>query len=197
LEEIGRVLRNDGALYIAVPDASTVTDRLYRFLGKGGGHVNPFTSDVELARLIERIVGCRHVATKTLCSSLSFLNRYNAKGQRPRRLLLFGGGYEWTLFLYIWFSRRWDSIFRTRTSVYGWAFYFGDVGDCLDIGIQGNVCIRCGSGHPMSALVPRRVWRIAPSFRVYVCPTCQAQNPFVSDDMLRHLSIGVTYSARS
>ena len=44
LAEIGRVLKPSGALYIAVPDASTFCDRLYRWLARGGGHVNPFTS---------------------------------------------------------------------------------------------------------------------------------------------------------
>ncbi len=42
--EITRVLRPNGFLYIAVPDASTPADRLYRWLGRGGGHVNAFTS---------------------------------------------------------------------------------------------------------------------------------------------------------
>ena len=44
LSEIGRVLARPGALFIAVPDASTFTDRLYRWLAKGGGHLNAFTS---------------------------------------------------------------------------------------------------------------------------------------------------------
>lgn len=30
LHEIGRVLRPDGALYVAAPDVTTLTDRLYR-----------------------------------------------------------------------------------------------------------------------------------------------------------------------
>src|SRR4051812_28612579 len=38
VREIGRVLRPDAALYIAVPDSTTLTDRIYRWLGKGGGH---------------------------------------------------------------------------------------------------------------------------------------------------------------
>lgn len=44
LGEIGRVLAPAGALYIAVPDATTFTDRLYRWLARGGGHVNRFSS---------------------------------------------------------------------------------------------------------------------------------------------------------
>ena len=74
LSEIGRVLRRDGSLFIAVPDSSTVTDRLYRWLAKGGGHVNGFTSAAELALRIERATGLPHAGTRLLYSSLSFLN---------------------------------------------------------------------------------------------------------------------------
>jgi len=40
LREIGRVIAPNGGLFVAVPDASTVTDKLYRWLATGGGHVN-------------------------------------------------------------------------------------------------------------------------------------------------------------
>src|SRR5262249_19978862 len=94
LNELGRVLRQDGSLFVSVPDASTLTDKLYRWLARGGGHVNAFTSSDELATTIERATGLRHVATRTLCSSLSFLNRRNSPHPRPRRLLLLGSGRE-------------------------------------------------------------------------------------------------------
>ena len=50
LKEMGRVVKPDGALYVAVPDAGTLTDRIYRWLGRGGGHVNPFHCAREVAR---------------------------------------------------------------------------------------------------------------------------------------------------
>src|SRR5205823_13010920 len=52
LSEIARVLGGGGALFVAVPDASSFTDKLYRWLAKGGGHVNLFTSATELAARI-------------------------------------------------------------------------------------------------------------------------------------------------
>ena len=79
LAEIGRVLKPTGALYIAVPDASTFSDRLYRLLARGGGHVNPFTFVSELARDIERATHLRHVDTRTLCTSFCYLNRSNPR----------------------------------------------------------------------------------------------------------------------
>src|SRR5215510_6680106 len=52
LLEIGRVIRRGGVLYIAVPDASTLTDRIYRWLARGGGHVNAFRSSEQIATLV-------------------------------------------------------------------------------------------------------------------------------------------------
>ena len=112
LHEIRRVIHPDGALYIAVPDASTVTDRLYRWLAGGGGHVNPFTDPEQVAALIEQATGLKHAATTTLCSSLSFLHHRNSPRPRPRRLHLLGNGSTASLLLYTWLSRRIDPILR-------------------------------------------------------------------------------------
>lgn len=177
LREVRRVVRPDGALFVAVPDATTLTDRLYRWLGKGGGHVNRFTSAEETERLIERGTGLRRVATRTLWSSLSFMNRRCAPRPLPRRLWLVGGGFEFLLFLYVWVSRRVDRWWGTRTGVYGWAFYFGGVEGPVDIAGWVNVCIRCGSGCPGARLAPRTA---IPGLKVYCCSRCGAKNPFCS-----------------
>lgn len=182
LREIGRVIRPSGSLFVAVPDASTLTDKLYRWLARGGGHVNAFTSPSETAAAIERATGLPHVATRLLCSSLSFLNRRNAPRPVPRRLLLLGAGYEWSLFLYAWLSRRLDQRLKTRTSIYGWAFYFGSIVEPIDTETWVNVCIRCGSGCSASLLVRQHLVR--PSFlglRIFRCPECDATNPFADD----------------
>src|ERR1700683_1126670 len=63
IAEIGRVVRRDGCLYVAVPDASTLSDRLYRWIFHGGGHVNPFRSAPELARIISESTGLPWVTT--------------------------------------------------------------------------------------------------------------------------------------
>jgi SAM-dependent methyltransferase len=180
LREIGRVIRPGGALYVAVPDASTLTDRLYRWLGRGGGHVNAFRSAAEVVGRVERATGLGHAASRTLCSSLSFLNRHVAPRPYPRRLMLLGGGFEWTLFLFVWLSRWMDRTFHTRLGVYGWAFYFGRRPAQIDLSVWQNVCIRCGAGHPAELLRERS--RVRPFLRwleVYACPICQALNPFI------------------
>src|ERR1700722_5397519 len=94
VSEIARVLDGSGLLYIAVPDASTFTDRVYRWLGRGGGHVNPFTDPAEVPHMITKASGLRHAGTRVLCTSLSFLNRRNMRSKAPRRLLLFANGNE-------------------------------------------------------------------------------------------------------
>jgi SAM-dependent methyltransferase len=185
LREIGRVIASDGCLFAAVPDASTLTDELYRWLAKGGGHVNAFLSPSGTAAVIERITGLRHVATRVLCSSLSFLNRRNSPLPRLRRLVFLGSGYEWSLFFYTWVSRRLDSLLNTRTSIYGWAFYFGNILEPIDTKTWVNVCIRCGSACAAASLIKQGLVRSSfVGLRIYRCPDCGATNPFADDTVV-------------
>jgi SAM-dependent methyltransferase len=177
LAEIGRVVKPDGALYVAVPDASTFCDRLYRWLGRGGGHVNPFTSAEALAQTIERATGLRHVKTRTLCTSLSYLNRKNFRTRPSRKLLFLGGGTEISLQVFAWFARLSDRLFGTRLKIYGWALYFGNV-SMPEEAAWTNVCIRCGSGASSAWLrqmdLVRRRWLM----QIYRCPRCGTANLF-------------------
>ncbi|HTS46389.1 MAG TPA: class I SAM-dependent methyltransferase, partial [Bryobacteraceae bacterium] len=127
LGEMRRVVKPGGALYVSVPDATTFCDRLYRWLARGGGHVNPFCSAHELAAKIEAATGLQHIGTRTLCTSLSFLNRHNAPKPRPRKLWLLGNGTEPSLRLINFLSRLSDRSLHTRLTVYGWALYFGNL----------------------------------------------------------------------
>ena len=176
LEEIGRAVKSSGALYVAVPDSSTLTDRLYRWLARDGGHVNRFTSARDLASTIEGATGLKHVATRPLCTSFSFLNRRNRRARPPRRLWLLGGGTEASLFLATYVLRLLDRFLGTRLSCYGWALYFGNAPDRLDSGCWTNVCVRCGSGHPSNRLV--RMRGFLPAYR---CPACGTLNLFTND----------------
>jgi SAM-dependent methyltransferase len=176
LEEIGRVVKPSGSLYVAVPDSSTLSDWLYRWAARGGGHVNRFTSARDLASIIERTTKLKHVATRPLCTSFSFLNRKNRRTRPPRRLWLVGGGTEISLFLATYILRLLDRFLGTRLSFYGWALYFGNAPDRLDSGCWTNVCIRCGSGHPSDRLLC--VLRFLPAYR---CPACGTLNLFTDD----------------
>ncbi len=181
LSEIGRVLKPTGALYVAVPDASTFCDRLYRWLARGGGHVNPFTSAQALADTIQRATRLPHVQTRTLYSSLSYLNRRNFRARGPRRLLLVGGGTEISLHLFSYFSRLSDRLFGTRLSIYGWALYFGSFAVRVEAEAWTNVCIRCGSGSQSEWLRHLNLVRKRFLLPVYRCPNCGTTNLFSED----------------
>ncbi len=176
--EMRRVLRPDGYLYIAVPDASTLADRVYRWLGRGGGHLNAFTRAGDVPRLFG---AGKPAATRLLYASFSFLNRKNFRTRAPRRLLLVGNGSEALLRAGTWLLRKLDAALGTRWSVYGWAYYFGEFPEgAPETEAAKNVCIRCGSGHPEAWLEARgaveRRW-FGPAR--YACPACGTRNYFV------------------
>jgi SAM-dependent methyltransferase len=188
LGEIGRVLNADGALYAAVPGSATLTDGLYRWLARGGGHVNQFPSPSGLIAAVERRTGLRHIATRPLYTSLSFLNRKNRVARAPRKLLLLGGGNETVLLVVNWLLRLADRFLKTRLGLYGWALYFGAVQEPIGSSVWANVCVRCGAGHPSELLISRGLVLRRGLLRRYRCPSCGAMNPFVHDESLRHLS---------
>jgi SAM-dependent methyltransferase len=172
LREVGRVVKRDGALYVAVPDASTLTDRIYRWLAKGGGHVNAFRTAQDVAAPVERLTGLPHRATHRLYSSLSFLNRRNRTAPAPRRMALFLNGSERYLAILMWVLRGIDRRLGTRLSVYGWEFHFGG-GPVPERGEAWiNVCVRCGSGFAVAYLRVKGVVRSV----AYRCPECGGFN---------------------
>ena len=183
LREIGRVASPEAAFYAAVPDATTVTDRLYRWLARGGGHVNAFRSSEALVRLVERTAGLPHAGSRLLYTSLSFLNSKNRRARAPRKLMLLGGGREWVLVLWNALFRTLDRLLGTRTAVYGWALYSGKVPVPVDTVGWVNACARCGSGHSLRRLSEEgRVRRVLGLVPAYHCPDCGARNLFFRGD---------------
>jgi SAM-dependent methyltransferase len=177
LREIGRVIRRGGVLYVAIPDAGTLTDRIYRWLARGGGHVNPFRSSVEVAKLVERLTGLPHRATAPLYSSLSFLNASNFTSRPPRKIALFAFGNERFLAIFAWVLRLVDSCFGWRLSHYGWRMHFGNYTPPERAENWINVCVRCGSGH--SEIFLKKKGAIPPlprRFDWYKCPECGGLN---------------------
>ncbi len=179
LREIARILKPAGILYVAVPDASTLSDRIYRWLGRGGGHVNPFRSPEEVINLIETSTGLPHRATRVLFTSLCFLNARNFTTRPPRRIILFANGNEACLAAFTWFLRALDRRFGRGLSRYGWCFYFGNVDLPKTLEPWINVCVRCGSGHSEDLLRKAGAVRPIPGiFDRYFCPDCGAPNRF-------------------
>ncbi len=194
LEEIGRVLKRPGKLYVAVPDSGTLTDRLYRWLARGGGHVNAFASADDLVGKIRARIPEPLAAVRPLCTSLSFLNPRNHPSRPPRKLWLLGGGNETVLVWLTYLLRAADRALHTRLALYGWALFFGEYAEPIRQDAWTNVCVRCGSGHPSDWLVGQGCVRKGILFgRRFACPDCGAVNRFTADEKYR--PAGVRHSA--
>lgn len=182
ISEIGRVVRRDGCLYVAVPDASTVTDRLYRWLFDGGGHVNAFRSAPDLARIISDTTGLAWVTTLVLHSSLLFLQGSRFDGRPPRGLRLIANGKSHSIAALTWWLRKFDNVFSTRTGVYGWALYFGHLPSAVEAREWRNVCVRCGHASSEARLLAESdVRRSFLLWRSYRCLQCGEWNLLTPD----------------
>jgi SAM-dependent methyltransferase len=183
LGEMGRVVRPDGSLFVAVPDASTFSDRLFRWVYQDdSGHINPFCSADALAADITRATGLKLNTARALYSSFEYLNRYYFPAGTSWRLRAVGNGNRRSIIALSYATRRFDRVFHTRTSAYGWAFYFGNIREQIEQGSWSNVCVGCGAGHPASGLLAsklvRRRWLF---FKAYSCPACGSLNLFTRD----------------
>ncbi len=187
VREIGRVIRRPhGVLYVAVPDAGTLSDRIYRWMGRGGGHVNAFLAPGDVTGLVERLTGLPTRSSRVLYSSLAFLNSRNLAGRPQLKSVLFAFGNEHFLAVFMWLLRKLDRRFQTRLSHYGWAFYFGAVEMPPTLEAWINVCVRCGSAAPLVFL--RETGAIPPRshyFQRYDCPSCGAWNLLIDDSAER------------
>jgi hypothetical protein len=168
-------------MYVAVPDASTISDRLFRWAYDGGGHVNPFCSAQRLADRLGQATGLKLVAVRDLYSSFEYLNRYYFPRGAPWGMRILGNGSRGSIMVLSYLMRVVDRAFGTRASAYGWAFYFGNVGEKVHTESWSNVCIGCGSGASANWLMAMghvHRWFV---FRSYECPACNARNLFTLD----------------
>ncbi|MGA3187663.1 MAG: class I SAM-dependent methyltransferase [Bryobacteraceae bacterium] len=179
IREIHRVLKPGSRLFVTVPDGRSFSDRLYRLLLCGGGHLQRFTFDGIVAD-IESGTGLHLAGWQQLSTSFIYVDRRNflpaphgpLPGPFPRRMRWLGHLPSWffagsRIFLNL-ATRLADRCFTTKFSRYGWALAFGPekVTPAEEAG-RLNVCMFCGAG-----LEPSE--RRAKLF--YRCPYCAGAN---------------------
>jgi SAM-dependent methyltransferase len=182
LDEIGRVLKPSGRLYVSIPNGYGFCDGVYRWTFEGGGHVNRFRRD-DLVRLVQSRVGVRLVQWQKLYSSFVYLHRVLPLLDSPppdlqvrlKRIAHLPRVFVKAAHrgLYVG-TRVMDRWFGTEWAIYGWALWFNrGTGPAIENPPYVNVCMYCGAGHPAES-VQRLQWRS------WVCPSCQGRNLFWS-----------------
>ena len=181
LGEIRRVLKAAGHLFVSVPDGMSFSDRLYRLLFCGGGHIQKFSLNSAVSA-IEAGTDLHLVARQELFSSFIFVDKRNfvlpasdpPDAPLPRRMRWLGRLPNWSfgvarIILNV-ATRLVDSCLNTHLARYGWALAFAQ--EVTPVQIEpgtSNVCMSCGSG------VDRIPVRRFPSL-FYRCPICSSLN---------------------
>ena len=174
LDEIRRVLKDSGRMYVSVPNGYGLCDGIYRWVFEGGDHVNRFRR-AELTRMVETKVGVRLVRWQKLYSSFAYLYRLKDLDRailpklppRLRRIARVPSRVTDSVQAALYVGTRFaDRVAGVDWPLYGWALYFDRAG----AGVEENppyvnVCLSCGSGHAAREL--SRYKRV-----FYRCPTC-------------------------
>jgi SAM-dependent methyltransferase len=181
IQEIRRVLRPEGRLFVTVPDGRSFSDRLYRLLLCGGGHLQRFTFE-NITVQIEAGTQLHLAGWKELATSFIFVKKRNfvpapqgsLPGPLPRRMRWLGMLPSWVfsgLRILLNLATRWtDRCFSTRLSRYGWALAFTpDKRSPQEEPESLNVCMFCGAGFDEEPAA-----RVARWF--YRCPYCAGVN---------------------
>jgi SAM-dependent methyltransferase len=182
LQEISRVLKRDGRLFISVPNGYGLCDGIYRYVFEGGDHVNRFRR-AQLIAMVEKTVGLRLTAWQKLYSSFAYLARVKdldptiipQLAPRLRRFARLPASVIAVLqgSLYVG-TRIADRIAGVDWALYGWALYFEGPRWEAERAHPNviredppfvNVCLHCGSGYAANEISRR--WKV-----LFRCPGC-------------------------
>ena len=185
LQEIDRVLKDRGLLWIAVPNGYSLDDSLYRLVYSGGGHVNRFTRE-GLINAVHELTRFRLKQEVDLFSSFIYLKKPTAEEAEhfpasARALYNMPENFNSAGVLAInAITRVADKVLGSRLSQYGWGFVFGSEDTSLPPihTAYFNVCSRCGSGIPASTLRDKCTKTIC-GMGFFQCPNCGQRNSFV------------------
>jgi SAM-dependent methyltransferase len=182
LQEISRVLKRDGRLFISVPNGYGLCDGIYRYVFEGGDHVNRFRR-AQLIAMVEKTAGLRLTAWQKLYSSFAYLARVKdldptiipQLAPRLRRFARLPASVIAVLqgSLYVG-TRIADRIAGVDWALYGWALYFEGPRWEAERAHPNviredppfvNVCLHCGSGYAANEISRR--WKV-----LFRCPGC-------------------------
>jgi SAM-dependent methyltransferase len=182
MREIGRVARPSARLFISVPEAASLSDRLYRLMLAGGGHFQRFTFR-NVVDLVQSEAHLRLTCWQNLYTSFNYVDKLNfvpapagrLPGPLPRRMRYLGqfpsAAFSLARFFLNVFVRLADRWFSSGLSRGGWALAFDESGSGpeQEPGMY-NVCMNCGCGFQVVELAP-----VGGFF--YRCPRCRVLNP--------------------
>jgi SAM-dependent methyltransferase len=184
LREIDRVLKDPGALYIAIPNGYGFVDALYRWIFSGGGHINRFS----FGRIVEDVqdnTTLRLAQSVSLFSSFIYLKKPapELKQHLPQSAHFLFHIPAWLRRIAIHslnaVTRLLDKFFGSDFSQYGWAFVFTRGQMAFDpLPSYFNVCWSCGSGNDARQLKGTGQVINKVGLRVYYCANCHARNIF-------------------
>jgi len=185
LQEIDRVLKDEGLLWIAVPNGYSLDDALYRFVYSGGGHVNRFTRG-GLINAVHELTRFRLKQEVDLFSSFIYLKKPTAEEYEhfpPSARVLYHMPEDFNtagVLAINALTRVADKVLGSRLSRYGWGFVFGSEDAALPPihTAYFNVCSRCGSGLPAAGLREGLTKTIL-GLGFFRCPNCGQKNSFV------------------
>ena len=186
LQEIDRILKDEGVLWIAVPDGYSFDDSLYRLVFSGGGHLNRFTREGLISAVHER-TRFRLKQEVDLFSSFIYLKKptageYEHFPPSARALFHLPDGFSSAgVFTINAITRIADKVFGSRLSQYGWGFVFASEDAVLPPlhTAYFNVCSGCGSVLPAAELRKNQRVRAFWGLGFYHCPNCAQTNSFV------------------
>jgi len=180
LDEIARVVKKKGRRYVAVPDASTFSDRIYRWLAHGGGHVDAIVDAAQFVKEPEARTGLKVTASRLLHTSFAFAN---IKGpvRGSRRVWLIGGGARVGASHCQLLCAALRCLTRDALECLRVGIYLGEMASIDDVP-STNVWVRCGAAHVSEWLKAVGEVKSGWCCRSYRCPECRTENAFTDDD---------------
>jgi SAM-dependent methyltransferase len=176
LAEVARTITPEGTLYVAVPFGPTLSDRLYRALFQGGGHVQYFQSQHHVISIIETHTGLPCIAATPIHSAFHFLTGPDIPGL-PRRIRLWLQFWTPTLTMLLVFClSALERLGLSSLRLYGASFVFSRSRTPFTLEPRHYTCCQCGTNFSRAWLEGRGAFEQSPLLTHFTCTNCQRRN---------------------